>query len=300
MSSPNGGPYVPLPAKIKFPVMQTVSTVVDTIEIPPGTPFYYAGIQSIWIHWPARLELLREYLEPLGMLPADFGGHGAVNINFFNAVALYGQGRPGSNGVGGFNETEVNIVAYSKDQAGNVPALSLAEFLQNGDQTKRMGNYRVWVACDDEVAVACGQQIYLENKFLTQYTYNVPGLNNPGVSTWQWTCHDPDDVNRTIYQANVNLAGLTPVPGNMSEWVDLSYSKDAKRVAASRRNYFGMYDTYILGKQGDAAVEVMYGQSPFPMRKDMERLIGATDAYAVQVYRSPCVIAEARPYWADT
>lgn len=300
MSHHAGGPYPPLPPTITIPNIQVTTKEVGTLQIPTSTPFYYSGISAVWIHWPVELAVLEEYLHPLGMVPATFGGRGAVNVNFFNAVALYGQGSPGNNGVGGFNETEVNIVAYPKSSLGKVPELTLEEFVQNGDQTKRMGNYRVWVACDDAIAVAAGQQIYLENKFLTQYSYNVPALNNQGRSTWQWTCHDPNDVNLSIYQAAVNLAGLSPVPGNLSEWIDLSYSKTDQRVAGSRRNYFGMYDTYLLGTAGGSAVQVMFGQSPHPMRRDMERLLGSARAAVVQVYQSPCCIAEARPYWADT
>ena len=296
----DGGAYPPLPKSVTIPIYQTTSTKVGEAQVPPTTPFYYAGIRSLWIYWQADLGVCEEFVGPLGMIPASFDGKGLVNINFFNAAALYGQGQPGNPGVGGFNETEVNVVAYPKQSQGKVPALTLEDFLINGDQTKRVGNYRVWVACDNEIAVLFGRAIFLENKFLTSYTYNVPSLNNPGVATSSWTCHDPGDVRKTIYQATVNLAGLTPVPGNMSEWVDLSYSEADQRVAGSRRNYFGMYDTYLLGSSADSAVQILFGQSAHPMKGDMERLIGSSDAAAVQVYQSPTCIAEARPYWADT
>lgn len=300
MSQSSGGPLPPLPPKVTIPNIKVTTREDGTLQIPTSTPFYYHGISSVWIYWQVEPGLLEEYLGPLGMRPALFGGMGAVNVNFFNAVALYGQGFPGNPGAGGFNETELNILAWPKQSEGKVPDLTLEEFLANGDQTKRIGNYRVWVACDSAIAVACGQQIYFENKFLTPYTYNVPCLNNQGVSTWQWTCHDPDNVDLAIYEAAVNLAGLSPTPGNMSEWIDLSYAKDYKRVAGSRRNYLGMYDTYLLGDQSRGAVKLLFGQSAHPMRQDMEKLIGSSRAYAVQIFNSPTCIAEARPYWADT
>jgi hypothetical protein len=295
-----GGPLPSLPAKIKIPTFKVTSTFSGDIEIPSAIPFYYAGIQTVWVYWQVDLPLLQAYLDPLGMSPAHFGGAGLVGINFFNAVALYGAGQPGNPGVAGFNETELNIMAYPTAVARNVPQnLTVEQFLTDGDQTKRIGAYRVWVACDDAVAVAAGQQLFFENKFLTDYTYDVPALNNPGQSTFTWTCHDPKDVTLAIYQATVNLAGLSPVPGNMSEWIDLSYVTDAKRVAGSRRNYFGMYDTYLLPSSGTNAVSVTTGESTHPMKHDMERLIGTRPAVAVQLFRSPTCIAEARPYWAD-
>lgn len=299
MSHASSSPLPPLPPTISLPTFKVTATPTGSIDVPPSACFYYQGIQSIWVYWMVELPILEEPLTRLGMTPANFGGMGAVGINFFNAVCLYGTGQPGNPGAAGFNETELNILAFPTNQAANVPAMSFSDFLTNGDQTKRIGNYRVWVACDDAVAVAAGQQIYFENKFLTPYTYNVPALNNPGQSLFTWTCHDPDDTTQNIYQAQVSLSGLNPVPGNMSEWIDLSYVKSAKRVAGSRRNYFGMYNTYFIPKANHNAVSVTTGTSPHPMRAAMQALIGTRQAAAVQLFQSPACIAEARTYWAD-
>jgi hypothetical protein len=97
----------------------------------------------------------------------------------------------------------------------------------------------------------------------------------------------------------VSLSGLNPVPGNMSEWIDLSYVKSAKRVAGSRRNYLGMSDTYFIPPANHNAVSVSMGQSTHPMRTDMQTLIGTRAAAVVQIFQSPTCIAEAQPYWAD-
>lgn len=299
MSHASSSPLPPLPPTISLPTFKVTATPTGSIQVPPSACFYYAGIQSIWVYWAVDLPLLEKYLTPLGMTPANFGGMGAVGINFFNAVALYGQGQPGNPGASGFNETELNILAYPSSQAANVPAMSFSDFVTNGDQTKRIGAYRVWVACDNALAVAAGQQVYFENKFLAPYTYNVPALNNPGQSLYTWTCHDPDDTTKTIYQAQVSLSGLNPIPGNMSEWIDLSYVASAKRVAGSRRNYLGMYNTYFIPKANHNAVTLSTGDSTHPMRADMHQLIGDRQAIAVQVFQSPACIAEARTYWAD-
>ncbi|MEO6528957.1 MAG: hypothetical protein ABIP93_20230 [Gemmatimonadaceae bacterium] len=299
------GPLPKFPKKTEIPIFKTTSTELpNKLAIPSALSFYYAGISSIWLWYKAPMETLRAYLEPLGMTPYDFGGgQGAVNINFFNAVAFYGQGQPGNQGVGGFNETEVNIAAFATKVGANVPqGLSLEQYLTSGDPTKRIGNYRVWVACDDAVAVACGIQIFMENKFLVSYDYNVPGANNPRPApdqfTYDWTCHDTEKTPQTIYQVTLNLTGLSPVLGNMSEVIDLSFDKASRRPVGSRRNYLGMFDTY-LQPAVSKSVKLTYGKSDHPMRHDMERLLGDRHPAALQLYKSPTCIAEAAGYYAD-
>jgi len=299
MAKSHLSPLPPLPPTITIPTFKVTSTPSGDISIPSTLPFYYAAIQTVWIYWQVDLPILEPYLTPLGMTPASFDGVGAVGINFFNAAALYGQGQPGNIGVGGFNETELTILAFPSNQAANVPRMTLRDFVTQGDQTKRIGAYRVWVACDSAVAVAAGRQLFFENKFLTSYTYNVPSLNNPGQALFTWTCHDPVDAAQSIYTAQVSLSGLNSVPGNMSEWIDLSYVKSAKRVAGSRRNYLGMSDTYFIPAANHNAVSVSMGQSTHRMRTDMQTLIGTRAAAVVQIFQSPTCIAEAQPYWAD-
>ena len=142
----------------------------------------------------------------------------------------------------------------------------------------------------------------MENKFLTSYAYDVPSLNNPktgaGQFNWDWTCQDPKKNTQAIYSASVNLARLSPVPGNMSEVIDLSFDSASRRPVASRRNFFGMFDTYFQDEVSKA-VKLTYGTSKHPMRHDMERLIGRHRPHAIQVFQSPPCIAEAASYYAD-
>ena len=84
----------------------------------------------------------------------------------------------------------------------------------------------------------------------------------------------------------------------MSEWIDISYDEQTRRPVASRRNYFGMHDTYFVPSTSKA-VALQFGQSKWPMRHDMLRLIGTRRAVAIQHFASPTCIAEATPYYAD-
>lgn len=300
----SSGPIPPIPATATIPNIQTTSVTVGELTVPTSLSFFYAGISSMWIWYAAPLETLRAYLTPLNMTPYDFGGYGAVNINFFNALAFYGMGQPGNKGIGGFNETELNIVGYATKVAENVPqGLTLEQFLISGDPTKRVGNYRVWVACDDAIAVALGRQVFMENKFLVPYTYNVPGANNPRPApdqyTYDWKLHDPETPAESwIYSASVKLDGLASVPANTSEIIDLSVEAASGRPVASRRNYLGLFDTFLQPAVANA-VALAYGGSTHPMRHDMERLIGTSSPKALQLFKSPTCIAEAAGYYAD-
>ena len=301
-SATTAGPIPPFPKQTKIPVFKTTQTKLPDQSIPSALSFYYAGISAIWLWYRAPMDILRAYVEPLGMTPYDFGGgQGAVNINFFNAVCFYGSGQPGNQGLGGFNETEINVMAYATKVAANVPTnIPLEQYLISGDPTKRIGNYRVWVACDDPVAVACGIQVFMEHKFLVGYDYDIPGANNsrsgPDQFTYNWAC--VDTTGAEIYKAQLKLDGLSCVPGNMSEVIDLSYDKTSRRPVGSRRNYLGLFDTY-LQPAVSSSVQLKYGKSENPMRHDMENVIGTSKPVAIQMYKSPTCIAEAAGYYAD-
>jgi hypothetical protein len=300
MASPDTGPIPPLPSQITIPTFSVKTKQTGTMQVPASNAFFYAGIQSIWLWWLVDLKLLTEYLEPFGVTPYEFGNKkGAVNVNFFNSTSFYGTGQQGNPGIGGFNETELNVVGYATKVGKLVPqGIPLQTFLAWGEQTKRVGNFRLWVACDDAVAVAFGQQQYFENKFLVSYEYNVPSPNNPAVTTWSWQCYDSVTAKSWIYNANVDLDGQVPASSNMSEWIDLSFDSATRRPVASRRDYFGTYDTYML-KNGADVVQLGIGNSKHPMRKDLDKLIGTHPAVAVQHFASPTVIGEASAYYAD-
>lgn len=300
MRQAQGSPLPPIPKLVTIPTFSVKTTQTGTTQVPSASAFFYAGIQAIWVWWLIDLRLLADFLEPFELAPYDFGQKkGAVNVNFFNATSFSGQGTPGNPGIGAFNETEVNIVSFASKVGAMVPqGISFKDYLTTGEQTKRLGNFRLWVACDDPIAVAFGRQQYFENKFLTAYKYNVPSPNNPGVTTWSWTCFEAEKNNTIIYSAEVDLRGQTSVASNMSEWIDISFDENTRRPVASRRNYFGMHETCFLAKSKDA-VRLSMGNSRLPMRKDMDKLLGAQRAVAVQRFASPTCIGEAGAYYAD-
>lgn len=303
-------PLPKLPATFTAPKSQVSVKPDGSMELPGYFPFLYAGIQNLWVWYRVELDLLDAMLEPLGMKAARFangGDLGLVNINFFNAAVLYGAGQPGNPGAGGFNETEVNLVAYPLAQAASVPSsYTLEGYIAGGDQQKKIGNYRAWVACDNDIAVAAGIQRYFEIKFLAAYNYSVPNGNNaPTQQTWDWSAYDAAEIQGKsaplpfIYQGSANLQGLAGSPANMGEYIDLSFDTHSQRPVASRRVYFGLIDTFFLDNVPGNPVQLTVGNSQHPMRADLQKLVGGRPAFAVQRYVSPPVIAEGSPYYAD-
>ena len=302
-------PLPKVPPQFTAPKSQVTVKPDGTMPIDGYFPFLYSGIQNLWIWYQVDLKLLDAMLAPLGMKAARFadgGDLGLVNINFFNAAVLYGQGFPGNPGAGGFNETEVNIVAYPVAQEASVPtSYTVQGYIAGGDQQKKMGNYRAWVACDNDIAVAAGIQRYFEIKFLAAYQYSVPnGNNKPSQTTWDWTAFDAAELHGQaeppfIYKCTANLQGLAGAPANMGEFIDLSFDTHTQRPVASRRVYFGLIDTFFLDNVPGAPVQLTIGNSQHPMRADLHKLLAGRPAYAVQRFVSAPVIAEGSPYYAD-
>ena len=302
MKRASSGAFPPVPSQITIPVYAVTVAQTGETQIPASTPFYYAAISAIWVHFRVDPKVAQALLPP-GLEVAVFDGAALASVHFMNALAQYGIGSPGnattlpSPGGSVFNETEINIVALPSARAAVAPTLTADQFLAGGDQTKLLGNFRVWVACDDAVAVAAGKALYFENKILTSYGFNIPAMNNAGQSEYSWTCFE-NLTTTEVYSAKVDLAGLAALPANVSEWIDYSFDAEAQRPVASRRNYFGIFSSYDISN-AQSAVAIAWGTSTLQMLKDMQALFGTASPIAVQTFASPTVIAEAGPYYAD-
>ncbi len=45
------------------------------------------------------------------------------------------------------------------------------------DQTKLLGNHRIFVPCDSDVAIDAGEKLFGEPKFKTSFLLNLPSPN---------------------------------------------------------------------------------------------------------------------------
>lgn len=294
---------------------------------PFATPcFYYGAVSVVWCWYEVELVVLNGYLDALGMRAGEFNGKGLVNFSFMSAASLFGSGslsevnkdpaksRPYNPGGSAFNETELNIVAYSTARKNDVPTdLTGKDFIFGADQSKNLGVYRVHVACDNPMAIAAGRAYYYENKFLSFYKYQSPSLNRKvedQIKTndqWDIECMDADSSDASkLYSAVIDARNLTFHPANASELIDLSYDKKSGRVLGSRRNFLGMHQVAMLDKDLAARVSVKVGKGGGKTSKDgqqlindMNQLVNGRSAIAIQKFDSPPCIAEAIPYYMD-
>lgn len=295
-------------------------------SLPPiakdwGYAFYYGSLYWITAWFRGDPDTLGEYL-PEGFEAAVFDdGMGAVGLN----PMTYGSHL--ENMVEATTEAELNVVAYPSDRAGAVPTISFEDFLKGAEQTKTMGNFRVWVPCNDPFAVQAGKQTFGENKFVTTLNYSFPGPNSPATA-WRFRACDPDhppvspdnppaqggnvdqacdasDPDNYIFYMSADVsdpAGLTVVDGSVSPIVDYSVRADQPggplRPGGSFRNVLGALRTYLPGS-GALNVQVTTGTSTHDMTAAVKALVEGQPCAGVQIFQSLPPVIESRPFYAD-
>ncbi|MEL7164664.1 MAG: hypothetical protein AAGL96_04255 [Pseudomonadota bacterium] len=261
---------------------------------------------------------------------------GLMNINFMTYASDSGQNDPQSYlditkpitfndppppgmGIEPTHECEINIVSYARAKPDQTPfGLTSSQFIQGRDHTKTIGNYRLWVPCDDRIAVYWGMHNFGENKLMTYpFVYNNPAPNNPGRDTWDFTIPATLDepADRTLFSLSIPDIGTSPamVPSNQSEIIDFSLYPHAatnpaqQRLVGSRRNVFGMFKCVTLDSAKAANVamptcNVTLGNAAHQAVSDLKTMLSACDPTrpaGVMTYGSQPVIAESSLYFAD-
>ena len=263
-------------------------------DIPPGLPFFYGTLASVWVFFPAAIDVLARFLAGTGLRVAPIDDGGLAGLNFQRYLASSDTELEST------VEVEFNIVAYPVAREGTVPRLSLAEYVGGADTTKTIGNYRLHVACDDKVAIKYGKLFFGEPKFLATFKYNVPDLNAPDTTTWTVRCTEPARPRGEVFALRIaDLGGRSAVPANGSEIVQ--YSVLNGRPVCSRWNIFGAARTVLLGRTGPSPVSLSLSpRSRHPMTADMRAILGRSPrAAAVQTYVSPPAASIGRPAYAD-
>lgn len=293
-------------------------------QLPPADPpdwgyaFYYGSLSWLTVYYRAPVQLLAQFLKGTGFEPAGFAdGEGAIGLN----PMTYGSHL--ENMVEATTEAELNVLAYPADRTSAVPVVSFTDYLMGIEQTKTIGNYRLWVPCDDKFAVEAGRSMFGENKFVTTLPYSFPGPNSP-ATVWTFCCcdpsHPPTDENKFnpdvccepenggpfIFKLKADLRGITPAIGSNSPIIDYSVrgldprEPEPKRPIGSVRNLLGPLQTYLAPSGGVLdGVTVTTGSSTHPMTAAVRKLIGDRSCVAAQVFQSASPVIESRPFWAD-
>lgn len=284
---------------------------LPSVPSPFTMPFYYASLTNIEVLYLVPSERVAPYLEKTGLSPALFDGQAVVSYNFQLYAGQFSAGInvPPENwptsGAGLTQELELNIVAYPTDQHEHIAQVSFEQFVVGDEQSKLLGNHRVHVPCDADVAIAAGMKLFGEPKFKTTFGVNLPSLNpvrqdscsyDPKwVHTWGFRVNDPTNSKQAILTCKVNLDGLTKCPGNLSSITQ--YGTFEGRMIGCRWNILQPMDTYFLTNDAASRVELVLGESNHKMKADLQTLIGNTPARAVRTFNSAPAAIQSRAYY---
>jgi len=169
--------------------------------------FNYGSLQSMMVFFSVPASVVRPLLAGTGLEPGIFDGKALVNLNFERYAGF------GSTYSSFVDEVEFNCVVFPKYKAGQEPALTVAEYLAGEDQSKTYGNYRINVPCDSAVAVQAGSQKYGEVKFVASFSFAVPDVNDPQVSSWWIRCYATPAAPKTQLPYIFDLKVNTNTPG---------------------------------------------------------------------------------------
>lgn len=264
-------------------------------QLPPipkgfGLPFYYATLFNVEVAFLVDRKKVLKYLENTGLIAADFEGKAIVSFNFQNYTGQF------PNGASTTQEIELNIVAYPESQKDTVAFVSAKDYLRGEEQTKMMGHKRVWVPCDADVAIEAGKKLFGEPKFKTSFTTNLPSLNAPGQNKWEVTCNDPKNAKETIFTCVAEVADLIPEMSAFSPITE--YGQFEGKLIGCRWNILQPTNLYFMtDKESKKRVQMSYGKSDHPMKKDMQDLIGTTPAFAVRTSMSAPAAIQTRAYY---
>jgi hypothetical protein len=192
----------------------------------------------------------------------------------------------------------LNILAYPETLAAHVAEVTWEQYILGDEQSKILGNHRVHVPCDNDGAIAAGVELFGEPKFKTTFTVNLPSLNDPSVTTWTFTCNDPNHPNSkedAIFTVEADLQGVSYVPGNFSPITE--YGQHEGKLIGCRWNILQPNQVYLLKADEQKRVQLTYGTSDHVMGADLRKLIGDASAVAVRTIASPPVAVQARAYY---
>jgi hypothetical protein len=274
-------------------------------------PFWYSSLQSFWLYYPARRDLVEALLPELraghGLRLAEFEGlpdRALVSLDF----QAYTSG--GAQFLGFTREVEFNVYVYPESRLPSVPLMTVREYLLGRDQTKTIGGFRLHVPCDNPIAVQAGQANFGEPKWLAAFDYTVPSLNAGGGTTWQYGVYEPPPPHADatappapsslIFKVKARLDDLVPEPSNLSPLIEYGTRVlDGREVvAANYWNFFGWFDTYFLTEEDDRRVELTMGPSidHHRLHQDVRTVIGSQAPLAAQTFTSPPVSSESQAW----
>ena len=282
-----------------------------TVPYPFTMPFYYSSLTNIGVYYLVPLENVLSYLQNTGLSPAVFDGKAMVSYNFQLYTGQFSAGldvpveKWATSGAAVTQELELNIISYPSCRVREVLPLTALQFIQDGDQSKLLGNHRVWVPCDADIAIAAGEALFGEPKFKTSFLVNLPSPNPvrqdtvpytpEWVQNWGFRINDPTVSGEYIFTVSVDTQGLASTPGNISPITE--YGTHENKLIGCRWNILQPMNTFLLDADSSQRVRIQYGNSSHPMTEDTKKLIGNSPAIAIQTLNSAPAAIQSRAYY---
>jgi hypothetical protein len=279
-------------------------------------PFWYSSLQSFWLYYPARRDLVESLLPELpaghGLRLAEFddlGDSALVSLDF--QAYTSGGTADGHSFLGCTREIEFNVYVYPESRLPSVPRMSVRDYLLGRDQTKTVGGFRLHVPCDNPIAVKAGKANFGEPKWSAAFDYQVPSPNAGGGTRWRYAVYEPQpegtpantplSPSAMIFQVDADFHNLLSEPSNLSPLIEYgTRSLDGRDVvAANFWNFFGWFDTYFLSEEeGGRRVDLTMGPAidHHRLHEDVRTVIGTQAPLAAQTFASAPVSSESQAW----
>jgi hypothetical protein len=251
---------------------------LPTFKINPED-FFYAQQTSLWIFYKVPKDVIRRQiggaLDSLGFEIASFEDQnsGYLVLKPMVFMAEFGFQTATIPGTSASTEIEFTVLVYPKNGKPSSKG-SFDDFLRGKINQSTIGQLRLDVLCDHEIAVSAGRKNFGEHKFLGSFEYNYPTPNqniggpksfgmNMTASTWQGA----GKPERKMFQLKVDLNGLTPTSSQFSPELLFS-SFPPEPQSGIRQQAIGEYRYYnnshfqaYAAAMTESKVELSYGEA---------------------------------------
>lgn len=190
--------------------------------------FFYAQQTSLWIFYKVPKAVIQAYigenLEVLGFELASFEdpNSGYVVLKPMVFMAEFGFQTAAIPGTSASTEVEFTVLVYPKNKKPNING-SFQDFLYGKVKNATIGQLRLDVLCDHEVAVAAGRKNFGEHKFLGSFEYSYPTPNQNLGSTpdfsfnmTAYTWKGAGKLERKMFEIKADLKGLKSTSSQFS------------------------------------------------------------------------------------
>lgn len=271
------------------------------IAQPFQLPFFYGALHNVGVDFLVDAGFAESVLKRRHpqLQAALFDGQACVSINYQLYFAQYASGG------GVTQEVEINIVALPRGAAHRVGELSYADYARGLEQTKLLGIGRMFVLCDNLIAIDAGVKLFAEPKSFATFTVDMPSPNGPATQAWAITCHQPgrypdarsDEGEQVdLFTLHASTAGLSPVA--VENTPITGYGTDGQqRLIAGPMHVHDFYQYYALTPETDSAVDMVVHDWRSPVGSCLDELIGACPAVGMWTYQSSPVATHNRPYF---